>query len=725
MTLTVPTAGSIGGRSASIQVATPDTGAVLSEFGNALAAKAGQWKQEQLGRQARQTQLDITRDLGIARQEIEANVADPAQIGPTWEARVAEIRARHITPEMDPTLAEDLGQTFQALGDRHSLELGNRVIGLTQSQREAEWVETRARISAEAVNADPTTFQAYVELGEAAIDERLARAIITPEQAATEKVALRQEVFGARADLLIGRDPAAFLDAAQGGEWNMLGDGLASRQKAAERAVAEAQARAEKDAVTAAQARSDDIGKRLGEMTNIFALGRRPVDEAFLADPEVQAHPKYAEAVAARSLRDESPGLKTMTVTELDRLIAAEASKPIAAEYQNERLKVLRTWRDEAAAKQATDTVGWAVGAGLAVPELPPFDPADPQGFVAGLSQRLSFDRTMQAQGYTRGTAVFSADELRDAQAAIDPKADAETRLGMARAFTALGDDAARYLTGSVLKADPAFVRATELMSLTGSDQVAQEILRGQQRIESKTVNMPTQPQLVATFDEVTGGAFDDNIALKTRLIEAAKAVYADGAAGIDPDGTDSAVPFMDDTAAVEAFGTAVQRVLGGAEDRNGEFSIGGLQEVNGKPVLLPPGVARVQVEDALEAVRDQLDGAWTLETLPPEVRNAPTSGMVRVLPDPGPMPEDQKFALLRAASLNGAIPDLGPDPATRLNDVALRPVFGRNGRQTDAYELVYMQNGVPVKVRQKDDPDGKPYRFSLSDLIREASRGD
>lgn len=725
MSLTVPTAGSIAGRSASIRVEAPDTGGVLAQFGNALAQKAGQWKQEQLGRQSRQTQLDITRDLGQARQEIEATVADPAQIGPTWEARVAEIRQRYITPDTDPALAEDLGITFQELNDRHALALGNRVIGLTQSQREAEWVETRQRISAEAVNADPTTFQAYVEFGEAAIDQRLAQAIITPEQAATEKVALRQEVFGARADALIATNPAAFLEAAEGGEWNMLGDALGARQKAAEKAVAEAAALAEKNAATAAQERNDAIGKRLTAMRDLFSDGRLVVDEAELNNPEVQAHPEYAATRAALDLRDEQPGIRTMTVAQLDQLIAAEEKRPIAAEYEGERLKVLRKWRDEAAVRQETDTVNWATQAGMAVPELPEFDPANPEGFVTGLSRRLSFDQTMRGQGYTRGQAVFSNDELTDIKAAIDPKADAETRLAMARVFTTMGDEAARYLGGPVLQADPAFVRATELLSLTGSDTVAREILRGQQRIESKTVNMPSQKDIVATFDEITRGAFDDNVALKSRLIEAARAAYADGAAGIDPDGEASVVPFMDDTQAVEAFGAAVQRVLGAVPDRNGDLAIGGLQEIGGKPVLLPPGVAADDVEVAFDAVRDQLRGLWTLDTLPPEVRNAPTSGMVRTLPAPPPMTDEQRFALLRAASVNGSIPELGADPVARMDTVTLRPVFARNGRQTDAYELVYMNNGVPTKVRQAGDPDGRPWRFSLNDLIRGANRGD
>lgn len=723
MTLTVPTAGSIAGRSASIRVDAPDTGGIVAEFGNALAAKAGEWRQEQLGRQARQTQLDITRDLGQARQEIEANVADPAAIGPAWEAKTAEIRDRYITDGMDPKLAEDLSFTFQELNDRHSLQLGNRVIGLTQSQREADWVETRSRISAEAVNADPTTFGAYVELGEAAIDERLARNVISPEQAAIEKDAFRREVFGARADALIASDPAAFLDAAKAGEWNMLGEDLATRQKIATTALAEAEATALKNEETARNERSAEIGRRLGEIATIAGAGRTATDEQWLNSPEVKAHPKYSEAAAAIALRDETPGLRAMSVAELDRLIATEEKKPITAEYQNERLKVLRTWRDQAAAKQESDTVGWATSAGLAVPELPDFDPANPQGFVAGLSRRLAFDETMRGQGYTKGQAVFSADELADIKAAIDPKADPETRMAVARAFTAQGDREAAYLA-QVTGADPAFIRATRLITTTGTEAVAREIMRGQQRIETSTVTMPSQAELTRVFDEVTGGAFNGSPTQKAEIMAAAAALYADQTTTLDP--ADADTPFKDDSDKIALFETSVQRVLGAATDENGQYSIGGLQEINGGMVPLPTGIAAQSVEEAFDNISQQLDGysrkrradAYA-DVEDPRFQQSMGGPDAMVWVQDDAADEKTRFRAFKAASITGMLPDLGADPAGRLADLQLRRVG-----ESDVYELVYQaDNGRTYTVPQKGDERRRAFRFRLADLIRGAQQ--
>lgn len=723
MSLTVPTAGSIAGRSASIRVEAPETGGILAQFGNALAAKAGEWKEEQVQRQTRQTALDLTRDLGVARQEIEANVTDPAEIGPAWDARRAQIEAQYITDDTDPAVAENLRLTMQELGDRHSLALGNRVIGLTQSQRAADWMTTRSRITAEAVNADPETFGAYLELGEATIGDLEARGALTPEQAAAERIALTQEVYGQRAQAMIDRDPAAFLEEAQSGEWNVLGDNLGGMQKAATSAVAEAEAKAAKDAETAAQERSDAIGTRLKEMRGLFHDQRLVVDEAELNNSEVQAHPEYAATRAAFDLRNETPGIRTMTVAQLDKLIAAEEGKPIVKPYEAERLKVLRTWRDEASVKQATDMVSWAQDAGLKVPELPAFDPADPQGFVTGLSQRLSFDRAARQQGYTTGQAVFSTEELKSFKASVDPKADPETRLGMARSFAALGEADARRLA-AIVGADPVFLRATELLSGPArADALAADMLQGQARIEAKTVALPSPRDQMRVFDEVTGGALSGNAAQSAQMMAAASALYAAEATGLDPE--------EDPDAAVTLYEKAVQRAFGAVPDVDGNMTIGGVQEFNGGKVVLPIGVSAAGLQEAWDNIERQIGGQVNMarkdiygDTNDPVFaqRFGGPDAKEWTL-DPAATDQSRLRAFAGASIRAGALPDLGADPADMLSTVRLRPVPTRDGRPSDVFEMVYTLNGREVPVRTKGDPAGTAFRFRLPDLIRGAQQ--
>lgn len=714
MSLTVPTAGVIAGRSATVRIATPDTGAILSDFGAKMVDVGTKWKAERLQLQGQQAQLAITRELGQARQQVE-QIADPAAIGPAWDAKVAEITDRYITHDqsgkvtIDPKLAEQLGLTLTGLSDQHGLALGNRVIELTRSQQEAAWIEARTQITTAAVTADPETFGALVAQGEAWIDARAANGQLDPAAAATEKQTLRREVFQGRAEAMIQNDPQAFLKAADAGAMDPLGgDLLGSSRLAAEREIARRATEAEKVAKMTAKARSDAIDSRLTEMTKIIRTGARATDEAFLADPEVMASEKYGEAKAALDLRNETPGIRQMTVAQLDAAIAAEQGNPVAHDYQTERLAVLRQWRDAAAVGWATDAPGMAKAAGLPVPELPDFNPADPQAFAAGIVGRLSFEKSVQAEGYTTAPAALSPSDKAKLKPVLDPKADFGPKLALAEALAAGTQGDPRALAGQI-GASPVFVHAASIMATTGNRALAEQILRGEQKDTLGTVALPSEDTMNLTFDEVTGGIFADNPTLRAQYGEAARALYADLAAGVDPAQTGSGITVMgvgwrEDPAAVQLYTDAVQQVLGATPATNGALTIGGVQEINGAMVALPPGVAAADVNTALEVIRSKhlLGQRWT-----PEDGGGWTSAATATPPDP--------LRALKAASITGAAPAFGPDPRAWFDMVHLRRVG-----ESDIYEMQVTVEGRTYTVPQADDPNGTPYRFVLSDLIRE-----
>lgn len=702
MPLTVPTAGSIAGRAPRIEVAQPQGAAVIAEFGQRMAEVGQRWQDEQRQRQGQRAQLDITRDLGLARQEVE-QIGDPAQIGAAWDARVQAIREQYITPGMDPKLSEALDLSLRELSDRHSLALGNRVIGLQQSQREADWVNLQQGIVAEAATADPTTFGALIDFGKAAIDDRVASGGLDPATAAQQKIALEQDVYGARAGALLQSDPKALLAQIDAKEWDVMGDALPGLRQQAARAVAEIEAVGAKEAAKAAEEQAKLIGDRLKEIVAIAGKGGAAIDESLMADPQVQANPEYARAAAAIALRDEKPGIRAMTVAELDAEILREKNRPVAAEWQLERLQVLEQWRDEAARKSATDPVSYLRDSGLKVPDLPPLDPADPAPFAQGLSARLATDAAARKQGYAQAPAVFDAEELATYKAAADPKADPAQRLALARAFASQGATESRYLAGKVIGADPVFTRATTLIGTLGDLPLAEEMLRGQARMKAGTVNMPTGPDQVRVFDEVTGGVFDRSPALKAEIMAAAEALYADGAATVQAgDGT----KWADNGDAIEAYTAALQRVIGGRKDKDGQYTIGGLQPFNGGLTYLPPGVAMRDLEATWDSLNLQLDISSSFD-------QQPGGAQVRLAGTP--------FAA--ASIVPGALPDLGPEPGDILYDLQLRPVLTRDGQPTDVYELTYQHNGATVVVPQANDPDGRAYRFKLPALIREARK--
>lgn len=719
MSLTVPSAGVIAGRSADVRVATPDIGDAVADLGRSIQARELEFREQRQQLTMRRTQLDIARDLGQARQEVEQS-SDPDAIDANWQQRSAEIRSKYLGPDengqqrYDAETAAQLDLAFTELNDRHGLALGNRAIGLRQSQREAAYVEFQADVTARAAVADPDTLDAYVEMGAAAIDDRLAAGSISPEQAAKEKASLSESIYSARAKQMILDDPEGFLAATtpdeEGGvgPWAAMGSGLADYRISAQREVDRRAAAAAKDAEAAATARSDAIGKRLDEMGGLMSKGFTVSDEAYLKDPEVRAHPKWPATQAAQSLRDETPGIQSMTVAELDAAIDAEMTRPKTHDWEAERVNVLRKWRDEAAAKADSDYIALAQQTGQKPPALPDFDPANPAAFAEGLAARLSYDSVATGKGWTRTQAIVSAEEKARLKTVLDPKADPGPKLVLARSLLAAGGGKIDRLAG-VLEADPVFVRATRALAATGNPALAESILRGQQQAQLGTVNLPSEKQMTSIFDQQTGGAFDADPKIKAELIGAARALYADSAAGVNPDGADSVIPFMDDEEAQALFQTSIQRVLGASADPNGGLTVGGLQEVNDRPVYLPAGVSVDDVDQTLQNLGWHLQGRVKMNIMGEDAYGWPDDQAVAA---------PERLRAFKAASIDGSVPNLGKDPAATWSNLSLRRVG-----ESDIYELTQVRNGRVYAVPKADDPAGRAWRFSLKELMREARK--
>ena len=727
MSLTVPTSGDIGGRSASVQIATPDTGAVISEFGNKMAELGTKLKAQQQGYDTQRGVLAITKDMAQVRLDTE-QLADPAQLGPTLDDGTAAIRAKYITADTPPEVAQAFDLAILDLQGRHGMALAEKSVNLTRSKREADWINTRADITTTAVTSDLETFGALLEYGEGLIDRRVAEGLTDPASGATEKLALRKEVYSGRANALIEADPQAFLTGVDAGDWTELGDDLAPRKLAAEKELARREAEGIKATEVAAKAQSAALKKRLGEMTKITKAGGRAVDETYLNSPEVQAaiqtdpelQTAYGEVRAANALRDELPGLRQMTPAQLDAQIVKEKAKlnaGVTDEYQLERLKVLTAWRDSSAAKWANDKVNTAVEVGLTVPELPTLDSADPAAFAAGLSDRLGFDAAMKSYG--PGQGIFAPVELSSLKAVVDPKADTAPKLALATAIASAAAQNPEAVTG-LLGADPSFNRAVKIITTTGDTGLAEEILRGQQKDKLGTVELPTGPKFTAAFDEATAGAFEGNTTLKSEIQATARAIYADAAFGMDPAQVDA-----------DLMTRSIQRASGATVDTAGEYTVGGVQQINDAFVVLPSGIAAADVESTFESLAGTMLGdshavsdvtlgdvaALGLRATPfnlgldlvtPDKPDINTSALV----DPT-NPNSGRMRALMSASVDGSAPELGKDPQGRLGMAQLVRVG-----ESDQYELFMRVDGRSHPIARAGDPKRRAWRFRLPDLI-------
>lgn len=751
MSLTVPTSGNIGGASASVQVATPDTGAVISEFGNKMAELGGKWKDAQTDFRTRSDQLSMTSDLANARLEAE-QAGDPVASGQIWDAKKQEIFAKYLPVDangnstLDQKQAEALQLTFQGLDGQHTFALAEKSVNWTRSQASANWLKSRDKITTEAVTADPETFGALLQLGEDEINAQEAQGLMDPDTAERNRQALRQDVYKGRAFAQLEADPEGLIADLDAGKFDAGGAELVGSMRiSAGQEIARRQAEAEKADKVAVKARDDALKTRFGEIGSIAKKGATAVDEDYLNSPEVkaavEANPElakpYGEAQAAIALRGEIPGIHQMSPPQLLAEIAKEKSSGKVHEYQTERLATLQGWYDQAVTKWNTDKVATAKEVGLPVPDLPAFDPADPGSFAKGIAGRISFDSALKDQKYGSGQGILSNEDRTALKDVLAPEADAATKTALAKAVA----EGSRGQPDAVVKAmggDTVFLRATRILSTTQDVALAGAILRGQQKIATKTVVLPSEKTMTLTFDDITGGIYDNDPTLKAEVMNAARALYADGAGGLDPDQGPGGVSVLGvgwstDPAAVSLFTDAVKRVSGATADGQGDLTVGGVQPINGTFVSLPPGVAVADVEDAMQRIEDGLGIArhFNKDGSQRPVLGAALEGSFAAMRGDieGFGAAEQRaqgdgtvgtFAPLLAASIYGGAPDLGPNPDERFSTLSLRAVKSSKGQNSGIYEFVYMDDGRAYTIAQTD---GKAYRFRLADLIRQSAR--
>jgi hypothetical protein len=357
MSLTLPNGGTNPGRAAQAQpVEAGNLGAALAEFGGQVTDVALQLRAEQDDRQLKRAQVDLTRDVNDLRLEVE-QIGDPDAADAAWQQGVANLRGRYTQAGADGTAApinrrnaNDFGLMFDSLTNSVGYDIGRRNLGLRNSQRDANWLSyMQAGVDA-AARSNPETRAVIIDAGMDQIDGDLAAGAITPEEAERRRITLMGDVDNARAIRMIGEDPDAFLAGVQAGEFDGLnGEAIARYEVQAQAAIERRENAATAEAAKAEKARQAEIAGRLNDLRDMYLDGREITDEAYMARPEVQAHPAFAEAAAARALRDEGKILPQMTVAEIDAEIATEERREITEPWEHKRLELLRRERRAAA----------------------------------------------------------------------------------------------------------------------------------------------------------------------------------------------------------------------------------------------------------------------------------------------------------------------------------------------------------------------------------------
>ncbi|MBU2867012.1 hypothetical protein [Pacificibacter marinus] len=707
--LTVPRAGLDAGRSATVRVEANSAAADVAQFGQTMANVGMQLEGDRLEREMNRLSIDLTKDMNDLRLDL-AQIGDPDQLEAVFKSRVKDLKSSYIDgqndlgrPRVDPRNKEKFGLAFDDLAVRQQFAVGSQALAGRFAQREATYIEYAHTAASTAATADQDTRDVMFDQGSAQIDQLEANGIIDPATAAQRRLSLRASMDEAAALSLLNEDPQQFLDADADGDFSGLsGDSRSRFIASANNKILSAQAKAEKDLEIAVKAEEKAVSDRLGEMSGIWSAGQRAVDEdAYLSRPDVQAHPDFPKAMAQKQLLDEQPALDMMTVGQLDQLVDAEKNRPKAFKFQAERLEVLEGKLASEKEAWAKDPIAQARQKGFGAPEVPQFDPENPDAFAQGLNQIRNYSSSLVENGWTDHDAVFSQDDITNLKEQIAGQDDPAQLAVMAKAI--VGSLGSRPDVIGLVSNDPVFQYVGSLQLSNGSPKLAAEILTGQQAVAQKTVILPPlKDRLEPTFESVETLFLDipGGPKLQANVMASADALYGARMGRVDPaDDIDE-----------DVYGQALHEVLGGTGAFDGRNARGGVQDVFDTKTMLPMGINAKQVENALDGLTKQLvdDGLGGPNKITKTGHDILSSGLSRIA--------------VRADE-TGAFVSSDDVPLINGQDVFLQS-FDRlkiRAVANGVFEFFYTDQRGRVLVPETQS--GEPYRFSMSALMKGAAK--
>lgn len=716
MALTVPQAGTTAGRAPSLQFEADDTGNVIAAFGQQMLQTGNRLEADRLDRHARRLQVDMTKDLGDLRLRAE-EIGDPDELDTFWQKGVADLKQSYLAGRVDRKIAEDWSIAFDDLANRYGNSVGQTALALRQSQRVATFADYEHVAGQQAALVDPGTRDQLYATYDAQVDDMAARGVLTPEAAAEKKRAFRANAESANLTALIAEDPEAVTEGLAAGAWpGLTAEEQAAWKVKAETAVAARAEAAQKAAEVSAKEASEGLAAQLKAAISIAGKGQFSAYEGLLDDPAAIAeHPDLvAQLRETVALRGEGKVIATMPLPELRALSADLGKQELTEDWQTDRKAVVdaQIAAAEKGFAEGADQIAFGRTAGLPVPEID--IEGDPDALARGLAARRAYTGWLVEKGYTEHPALLSEAERAKLAARVADTADPSARLEVALALTSAlpPQEAKAIATGA--NASVGFSRVLGLIADGADPSVALPILRGEQKLATKVASAPPPKQAQMVFNEVTGTTLDGSVPAMSEIYHSAAAIFADGMGETDPE--EMADGLLIDGPARTKWVSAIQQAAGATPDRNGEMTVGGFQQVAGRTLLLPRGVAAESANDAILRVDAQLAGHGIYsETATPRVIIQPRVGPA----PPAAPPAQDPYRALKAASLKaGAAPDLGDAPSDLWETLRIERIEGPLGQ--DAYVLVGERRGVPYYI---EDADGDTYAFSLGRLVEGARR--
>jgi hypothetical protein len=422
----------------------------------------------------------------------------------------------------------------------------------------------------------------------------------------------------------------------------------------------------------------------LNTVIDTAKAGRRAVDEALLNNPMVQQmFPELTrEAMAFTTLRDELPSFNMMTPAEQQAALAEMKAQPVTEEWENDLYGAAEKVAGANAAAWKSDPIKRAgeVLTNNPPPVLPELDPMNPQVFASALAARAEYGVALMDQGFTDRAIFVSQEEAKTLGAMFGKEVPPELKaMAAGMVVQAMGPNAAGFFK-QINTSDPVIPHVGGLMAAGGDTAVATEAMIGQSLLDQKVVQAPT-----ATAVDKGMSGIKDAIAstpgaagAMESIRDTATAIYA------------ARIPAgADETTQARVMEEAWQAALGQSNSLG--RTTGGVQDVGGRKVLLPPQMAGEDLDKAMSRAFGDPGGFWSWA---PAVAGNPDMWV-------------------KAA---GGIPALGGEPIGAdlwLNgEITMTPVGGTK------YMLSVTRNGVVIDIGVQGQPDDVPFIFDAEALV-------
>lgn len=604
MTLTVPKAGVVAGRSASPRIVASDTGAAIADFGQVMMGVGTAMENDRLEREMARSRVDMMEGLNSLRLEFE-QIGDPDVIDRDFKPRTDELRDR-LFETMDPKNRIDAMIMFDELRVPHSAALGVRAVEQRQSQQMATLMRTTDTVVRTAATADPQTQATYQAQLDDHLDHLVSIGVLTPEEAEVRRWQAGADMEAARATRLLSDDPARLIAAIDAGEFGRMDPTQAqkfraqasSAERAATAAVMSEVSRAEKERISVAK---DTLAEGIAVMRKGRAWSGMMGAESLLSDPAIAALPEAREFAYTAVLFEQKPEFAVLPMTEKKRLLAEAEAQPIGEAFEADLVEAMRAQIAADEAGFATNRFAYAAEIGLKpAPDLPDPQNATPDELIAGLRDRHRYSQSLQQSGFVKDVVLFAPDE-KDAWARlVTPDKSPADRARIAGVLSvAFGTGAEN--AAAELGADPLFSYVGGLLAHGGTETLARQVFDGQRAIDAQDVKMPGVAErrqeffvnFTSLFEDGTRVEFGDDTPQRDQIIAAADALYAYRARGN--------ADYSDGQMKESAYLQAVHEVMGGSGSYETRDARGGIQDVLGHLTLMPPGVAGDDIEAALD----------------------------------------------------------------------------------------------------------------------------